>query len=277
MDYATTATNNTVTCDVNGRYIYYHQGIATWELVRSTTAVPFALYQVGVVSTVQSPTVVPVLDNAVVRFDTTSGNLIQKSVVIIDDAGATSGITTLGISGAATFGGALAMNGALTGVSSITASGAITAASTTLTGAMNSATVVTTSTATIGGALILNAGVTGNITATGNITSGGHLMGVAVSQAISTNTVFSGTGKFIINITNTTGTNSGCTMAAPSSGDGQLLILRCHALTFGTFTLIENANLILGNPGTTWAPGAADTLTLVSVGTVWYEVSRSDN
>jgi hypothetical protein len=277
MDYATTATNNTVTCDVNGRYIYYHQGIATWELVRSTTAVPFALYQVGVVSTVQSPTVVPVLDNAVVRFDTTSGNLIQKSVVIIDDAGATSGITTLGISGAATFGGALAMNGALTGVSSITASGAITAASTTLTGAMNSATVVTTGTATIGGALILNAGVTGNITATGNITSGGQLAGLSVSQSISANTAFDGAGKLIINITNSANNNTGCTLVAPSVS-GQILILRIVAVT-GSIKVIESTTAILAGAdwGTALALGAGDTLTLISFGSLWYELCRSDN
>jgi len=44
MDYTATATNNTVQTDANGKYRYYHKGIARWELVRSSLTVPIALY-----------------------------------------------------------------------------------------------------------------------------------------------------------------------------------------------------------------------------------------
>src|SRR3990167_4371484 len=37
-------------------------------------------------------------DNAVARFDTTTGKLLQNSVVTVDDTGATTGITTLNAS-----------------------------------------------------------------------------------------------------------------------------------------------------------------------------------
>jgi len=44
MDYSNVATNNTVQTDSNGKYRYYHKGIDTWELVRSSLTVPIALY-----------------------------------------------------------------------------------------------------------------------------------------------------------------------------------------------------------------------------------------
>jgi hypothetical protein len=43
MAYGSQATNNTVTTDSNGRYRYYHRGVAIWELVRSGSALT-ALY-----------------------------------------------------------------------------------------------------------------------------------------------------------------------------------------------------------------------------------------
>jgi hypothetical protein len=43
MDYSNTATNNTVLTDSYGRYRYFHKGIATWELARSSSG-PIALY-----------------------------------------------------------------------------------------------------------------------------------------------------------------------------------------------------------------------------------------
>lgn len=55
-------------------------------------------------------------DNAVVRWDGTGGGIMQNSVVIISDAGAVSGVTSL------------AMGGALSGVTTIDASGNVTLA-----------------------------------------------------------------------------------------------------------------------------------------------------
>lgn len=46
-------------------------------------------------------------DNAIVRFDSTTGKLIQNSVVTIDDTGAVAGVTTLASSGRFTFSGDL--------------------------------------------------------------------------------------------------------------------------------------------------------------------------
>lgn len=44
MDFADAATNSTVQANDVGRYIYWHKGIAIWELVRSSAVTPFALY-----------------------------------------------------------------------------------------------------------------------------------------------------------------------------------------------------------------------------------------
>ena len=44
MDYSNVATNNTVTTDSNGKYRYFHKGVARWELVRSSLTAPIALY-----------------------------------------------------------------------------------------------------------------------------------------------------------------------------------------------------------------------------------------
>ena len=47
MDYSNVAANNTVQTDSNGRYRYFHKGVAIWELVRSSTTKPFAVYEAG--------------------------------------------------------------------------------------------------------------------------------------------------------------------------------------------------------------------------------------
>jgi hypothetical protein len=44
-------------------------------------------------------------DNAVARYDTTTGKLIQDSVLLVSDTGAVTGVTTLSMSGALTVGG----------------------------------------------------------------------------------------------------------------------------------------------------------------------------
>jgi hypothetical protein len=120
MDYSNAATNNTVTADSNGRYRYFHSGIAIWELVRSSATVPFAVYLdagISAVTGTDSST-----DNAVVRWDGTTGETIQNSVVTISDTGATTGISTLNASGAVTMQAAATVGTTLgvTGVSTLT-------------------------------------------------------------------------------------------------------------------------------------------------------------
>jgi hypothetical protein len=77
----------------------------------------------------------------------------------------------------------------------------------------------------------------------------------------------------LIDITNTSGSNTP-TLVAPSSVDGQILILRCVALTAGTMTLADSGTCSLS---AAWVPNADDTLTLIASGSVWYEIARSAN
>jgi hypothetical protein len=80
-------------------------------------------------------------------------------------------------------------------------------------------------------------------------------------------------GRLLIDITNTSGTNTP-TLVAPSGVDGQILILRCVALTAGTMTLANSGNVALS---AAWIPDAGDTLTLIASGVIFYEIARSTN
>jgi hypothetical protein len=113
----------------------------------------------------------------------------------------------------------------------------------------------------------------GNTTAVGNVTSGGHLRGLKATEALTTSAAIVTAGRTLIDITNTSGTNTP-TLVAPSSVDGQILILRCAALTAGTITLADSGNVVLS---AAWVPDAGDTLTLIASGVVWYEIARSAN
>jgi len=162
MAYGSQATNNTVQCNANGRYRYFHKGIAIWELVRSTLTVPFDLYLDASVGTVVGPD--STTDNHIVRWDGTTGELIQDaSPVTVSDAGAVSGVTSLS-----------AASMALT-------AGATVGTTLDVTGAATAASLVTS----------------GVVTAGGNLTSGGHLRGLKATQALTTNVQVTTLNRFI--------------------------------------------------------------------------------
>lgn len=248
-DYGTAVTYSTVLTDSNGRYRYYHKGIGIWELVRTPAGVVFANYQ----DAAQSETVGPdtSTDNAIARWDGTTGETLQNSVVTIGDTGAVTGITTLGVTGTST-------------LAAVNASGLV---------AMAAAATVGTTFGVTGASTLTGAVGCGAVTSTGNVTSGGHLRGLVSTEALTTSAAITTAGRFLIDITNTSGTNTP-TLVAPSGVDGQLLILRCVALTAGTITLADSGNCALS---AAWVPDAGDTLTLVASGVIWYELARSAN
>ena len=294
MFYGNQAVNNTVQCDANGRFRYFHKGLGIWELVRTTAGVPFSFFLDAGISAVTGPD--STTDNAVVRWDGTTGETTQNSAVLVGDTGAVTGVTSL------------AMGGALSGVTTLAASGTSTLAAVTASGLVTASAGVAvptgqavalsgTTTLAVGGASTLaavtasglitgSAGVTissgtsalqaitgTTLVTTGNVTSGGHIRGPLASEALTSSAAIATAGRFLIDITNTSGTNTP-TLVAPSSVDGQILILRCVALTAGTMTLADSGNVSLS---AAWVPNAFDTLTLVASGVVWYELARSAN
>ena len=80
-------------------------------------------------------------------------------------------------------------------------------------------------------------------------------------------------GLNMIELTNTSGTNTP-TLVAPSNTNGQKLVLLCVALTAGTITLADSGTCALS---AAWIPDAGDTLSLIASGSVWYETGRSAN
>lgn len=56
MDFSNVASNNTVLTDSYGRYCYYHNGIARWELVRDSAGTPVAVYSDTGVSSASNAT-----------------------------------------------------------------------------------------------------------------------------------------------------------------------------------------------------------------------------
>jgi hypothetical protein len=267
MDYSNVATNNTVQTDSNGKYRYFHKGIERWELIRSSLTAPIALYLDSGASAVTSAD--STTDNAIVRWDGATGEAIQNSVVTISDTGAVTGITTLNASGAvtmqaaATVGTTLGVTGTST-LAAVNASGLVAAAAAVTVGTTLDVTGASTLTGAVG---------CGAVTSTGNVTSGGHLRGLKATEALTTSAAITTAGRFLIDITNTSGTNTP-TLVAPSSVDGQILILRCVALTAGTITLADSGNVALS---AAWVPDAGDTLTLIASGAVFYEIARSAN
>lgn len=106
------------------------------------------------------------------------------------------------------------------------------------------------------------------------IHSKGQIRGIAASVSVTGNDEVTTVGRFLINLTNVSGTNT-ITLTAPSSQDGQILILRISAITTGSISLANTAATNLEGDWTT--PGVGDTLTLVASASTWYELSRSNN
>ena len=123
------------------------------------------------------------------------------------------------------------------------------------------------------GATVFQVTQAGGIVATSNIASGGSLTGLSTPYALSGNSNIPTSGRLVTEITNVSGTNT-FTLAAPSSQSGQLLILRCVALTAGTMTLADSGNVDLS---AAWTPDAGDTLTLAAGSSQWFELGRSSN
>lgn len=112
-----------------------------------------------------------------------------------------------------------------------------------------------------------------SITDTGGtlLSTGGNVTAPITVSSSPTNIFPS--NRTLMNITNSTGTNT-ITLEAPSSVDGQIIVLRCAALTAGTFTLADSGNCALS---AAWSPTAGDTITLIASGSIWYELARSTN
>jgi hypothetical protein len=124
------------------------------------------------------------------------------------------------------------------------------------------------------GAIVASITQAGALATSSNVTSGGHLRGLKSTAALTGSTEIPTVNTFLIDITNTSGSNT-FTLAAPSSVDGKILILRVAAITAGDLSLADSGNVSLSAAWTT--PGVGDTLTLVASGVVWYELCRSNN
>ena len=124
-----------------------------------------------------------------------------------------------------------------------------------------------------GGSVVGTIDQVGTITAGLNLVSSGSVRGVKATEALTSSAAIATINRHLIDITNTSGTNTP-TLVAPSAQDGQILILRCVALTAGTITLADSGNVALS---AAWVPDAGDTLTLIASGVIFYEIARSAN
>ena len=151
-------------------------------------------------------------DNAVARYDGTTGQLIQDSTVIITDPGAVSGITSL------------AIGGTLTGATDVTASGTIQGSDLHATDDLTvDDDALVSGDLTVSGATVLNgnttignaAGDTITITAATSSSVSGNF-----ADAVGTAMTSTGANEVIDAYTRTTGTSVGARGVAISSSSG---------------------------------------------------------
>ena len=124
-----------------------------------------------------------------------------------------------------------------------------------------------------GGSVVGTIDQAGTITAGLNLVSSGSVRGVKATQALTSSAAIATINRHLIDITNTSGANTP-TLVAPAAQDGQILVLRCVALTAGSITLADSGNC---NLSAAWIPTAGGTLTLMASGVIWYELARSVN
>lgn len=159
-----------------------------------------------------------------------------------------------------------------TATDALTVGGAVNSASVVATGNVGSATSSTSGAATVGTTL----DVTGLITATGGITSAGHVRMSVTAVNVTGNDAIVTANRSFINLTNVSGTNT-ITLNAPSSVDGQLLVLRIEAITAGSISLANGGNVVLTGAAAWTTPGVNDLIMFIASGTKWYEIIRANN
>jgi hypothetical protein len=113
MDGGASISNSRVTASATGTYGYFYSSSNIWELIRDTAGTPAAVsrFMTGLLVGPSSS-----VDNAIVRFDGTTGQAIQgytSGAPTIGDTGAVLIPLTLGVTGKITGGDELELDGAL--------------------------------------------------------------------------------------------------------------------------------------------------------------------
>lgn len=190
MDGTTALSPSSVTVSEEGEYGYWWSGQRAWEAVLDGSGT-FQDYTLGDESN-GLPSNASSTDNAVVRWDGTTGQFTQNSVVTIGDTGATTGITTLNVSGAATLGSTLGVTGNTTVGGTLGVTGASTFSGAVTAEAAGTGLAVTNN-ETVGGTLTVTGVTTLNgatnvaaLTASGTITAQAAVLESAVGTMTGT-------------------------------------------------------------------------------------------
>lgn len=126
MDGGTAIANSMVTADASGSYAYFYNTQNIWELIRDGSGTPVGA-SLSLMGTVLGSSA-SVVDNAIVRFDGTTGQLIQgytSGSPTISDTGAVTIPTTLAVTQSATVGTTLGVIGKITGGGELELDGAL--------------------------------------------------------------------------------------------------------------------------------------------------------